>query len=247
MSGPAAATGLGRLVEHEGAAGRVSLVSPKLGALGLRHGFTTRAGGLDVRTAADLLGPLSDAGLPCLTIDLGPQPHGRGLSDPESRGAPADARFGPPGAGVVAVRTADCLALLLAGPAGVVAVHAGWRGLLAGVVPAAVARLGGGSRVEAAAIGPAISAAAFVVREDVRSAFAEAGLGAVIRRGEGGAFHVDLLAVALHQLAWVGVDARRVDAACRCTFGEPDRFYSFRRDGPGRGHQAAWICPPERP
>ena len=253
MSGPGHAAGVGRLVEEPGGGGRVSLVSPKLRALGVPHGFTTRrgvgSGGVGdpgVASAADLAGFLADAGLAGAAAFLGRQVHGVRVSRPGDRDTPADAHFGGPGGGVVAVRTADCLAVLLVGPAGVVAAHAGWRGLLAGVLEASVDALGGTDRVEAVAIGPAIGAEAFEIGPEVAAAFRAAGHPNRVHPGRGDRSHVDLLGVALDRLGAAGVPRARVDAAGRCTHAEPDRFFSYRRDGPGRGHQAAWIRPPRR-
>ena len=231
----------GQLIERAGTAGRVSLVSPRLEALGVPHGFTTRAGGLDVATAADLAGPLADAGLRGGPAFIGVQVHGRRISTPADRGQPADGHFAPPGGGVVAVRTADCLGVLLAGPAGVVAAHAGWRGVLGGVLGAAVDALGGGQRVEAVAMGPCIGADAFEVGPEVASAFASAGLGGLVLPAAGDRSRVDLSGAALARLESCGVTPRRIDRSGRCTLQEAEHFYSFRRDGPGRGHQAAWI------
>lgn len=143
----------------------------------------------------------------------------------------------------MAVRTADCLGVLLAGPAGVVAAHAGWRGLLAGVLPASVRALGGGAAVDAAALGPCIGAAAFEVGPEVAEAFASAGWGPFLTPGHADRSHADLAGAAIEQLRTCGVSAGRIDAADRCTRSEPDLFYSFRRDGAGRGHLAAWVRP----
>lgn len=67
----------------------------------------------------------------------------------------------------VAIATADCVPVVLAGPRAVAVVHAGWRGIAAGIVPAAVMRLAEHGAVEAAWIGPAIGPCCYEVGEDV--------------------------------------------------------------------------------
>ena len=135
-------------------------------------------------------------------------------------------------AGIVcAVMTADCLPILLCDRAGigVAAVHAGWRGLAGGVVEAAVAALNRSDLM--AWLGPAIGPAAFEVGDEVRAAF----LG---RSGTcADAFHANGEA---HWLADLYQLARRVlqrAGVCNiyggeyCTYSDPDRFFSYRRDG----------------
>ncbi len=232
---------IGRLVERTGAGGRVSLHSPQLERLSIAHGFTTRAGGLNVRGEDDLAGSLADAGLLGTRVRFARQFHAARVSLHDGDPDPADAVFSPPGGPAAAVRTADCLGVLFAGPAGVVAAHAGWRGLLAGVLPAAVRALGGGTAVDAVALGPCIGPDAFEVGPEVADAFRSAGFTAFLTAGRDDRSHVDLLGAALEQLRAMEVPPGRVDAAGRCTWSEPDSFYSFRRDGPGRGHLAAWV------
>jgi len=127
----------------------------------------------------------------------------------------------------------------------VAAVHAGWRGVVADVVGAAVAALRAGAPGEpdlVAAIGPHISAAAFEVGEDVATA-----LGAVapevpaVRRSPGGRPCVDLRALVRAELVRAGVPTAAIDDVAGCTFSEPDRFFSFRRDGAHSGRHLAAI------
>lgn len=130
----------------------------------------------------------------------------------------------------VAILTADCLPIALASPREgfLVAVHAGWRGLAAGMLDAAVAtfdRLGG----VRAAIGPAIGPCHYEVGEDVALAV-EAGsqAGAVTER-RNGSVYLDLPGTAARVLRAAGV--RHIDQADLCTFCEEGRFFSHRRDG----------------
>jgi hypothetical protein len=108
----------------------------------------------------------------------------------------------------------------------VAAVHAGWRGLVAGVIPRALAALG--EPAAAAAIGPCVSTARFEVGSEVARAFEEAGLGGAVRRGHGARPRVDLRAAARLQLERGGVAV--VDETDRCTWEHADEFYSHRRD-----------------
>lgn len=144
---------------------------------------------------------------------------------------------------VLAVLTADCLPVLLAArDASVVAVaHAGWRGLAAGVVEAALAAMKvPPSRVDAW-LGPAIGPRHYVVGADVLSAFADApgGAGAFAVAGPG-RWHCDLVALARARLAAAGV--AEIGGCGLCTYEGADCFYSYRRDGEtGRFASLLWI------
>ncbi|HEV7785250.1 MAG TPA: polyphenol oxidase family protein, partial [Thermoanaerobaculia bacterium] len=67
----------------------------------------------------------------------------------------------------LSVVTADCVPVLLAGPEGLAAVHAGWRGIVGGAIPAALDRMTGDSAERTAWIGPAIGPCCYEVGEDV--------------------------------------------------------------------------------
>jgi YfiH family protein len=136
-----------------------------------------------------------------------------------------------PGVGL-AVMVADCLPVLLADVrAGVVgAVHAGRRGLVEGVVPAAVAAMRGLGAAPAdvrAYLGPAICGACYEVGEAVRAEAASA-VPAVAAATSWGTPSLDLAAGVRAQLATAGV--ARVEEAALCTR-EDARFFSYRRDG----------------
>ncbi len=137
----------------------------------------------------------------------------------------------------VAVHVADCLPVAVAGPGGVAVLHAGWRGLAGGVLAegvAAVRRLGGGGRLEAA-IGPGAGGCCYEVGEEVHAAL---GAHPAARRGR----RLDLKAVARAQLEAAGVD--RVEDVGVCTLCAPaGLLFSHRRDGPQTGRQAAiaWL------
>ena len=162
----------------------------------------------------------------------------------------ADAVAGRESGRLLSVRTADCLPILLACPRSglAAAVHAGWRGLVVGVIPAAIDALvaKGADRASlVAAIGPAISVAHYEVGDDVLDAFRGVGIEPA-HRPPGATQpkpHLDCAATAQARLAEAGVASDRVEILPACTFGEPDRFFSYRRDGARSGRLAAVIEP----
>lgn len=146
---------------------------------------------------------------------------------------------------VCAVLVADCLPVFLASRAGdrVGIAHAGWRGLAAGVVEATVRALDCEPRTLVAWLGPSIGPAAFEVGPEVREAFLARDPGAVqaFRQGRAGRFFADLPALARRRLAATGVDS--VHGGDLCTYSDPARFYSYRRDGAtGRMAALAWLA-----
>jgi polyphenol oxidase len=133
---------------------------------------------------------------------------------------------------VCAVLTADCLPVLLCDDAGTVvaAAHAGWRGLLSGVIECTVAEMSVPGERLMAWLGPAIGPSAFEVGDEVRAAFVAVDAGAVdafVARPNG-KWLCDLYALARLRLSAVGVT--RVFGGDRCTFTEQDVFFSFRRE-----------------
>lgn len=129
------------------------------------------------------------------------------------------------------VFVADCLPVALAGPRGAAMVHAGWRGLAAGILVTAAEAV----EADAAAIGPGIGPCCYEVGEEVLAAFA--GLGEGVARGR----MLDLPGAARRSLAKAGV--RRVESAGLCTSCEEELFFSHRRDRGRTGRQAgvAWL------
>lgn len=175
------------------------------------------------------------------------QVHGTRVADldaPEETGAPADAVFTRRPGKVCAVQVADCMPVLFAArDASVVAVaHAGWRGLAAGVLEATAARLGVAAGELIAWLGPAISAPHFEVGSEVRQAFLERDPGAsgAFVPNDKGRWQCDLAALARRRLAALGVT--EVSGGTWCTYAEPARFFSFRRDGRcGRMAALIWL------
>jgi YfiH family protein len=145
---------------------------------------------------------------------------------------------------VCAVMTADCLPLLLTDSAGqcVAAVHAGWRGLAAGVIEQAVTAMGQPGDSLLAWLGPAIGPAAFRVGDEVRAAFVahDSAAAAAFRSGPDDSWFADLYQLARQRLADSGVAA--VYGGGYCSFSEPEQLFSYRRDGAtGRMATLIWL------
>jgi len=145
---------------------------------------------------------------------------------------------------LLTVRIADCVPVLLASADGrvVAAVHAGWRGVVGGVVLQALKALGERG-VEPdqvrAALGPAISAVNFEVGADVAQEFQRAGLAHAVQATGGGKAHVDMQGAVRAQLAAAGVAA--IDGNGCCTVRDAADFFSHRRDQGLTGRMAAVI------
>lgn len=143
---------------------------------------------------------------------------------------------------VCAVLVADCLPVLFADRAGtcVAAAHAGWKGLAAGVLERTVAALPVAPGTLMAWLGPCIGPTAFEVGGEVRGQFitAQAEAGQDFRAQPNGRWLADLWSLARRRLAAAGV--ADVYGGQGCTYSDPRRFYSYRRDGV-TGRQAALI------
>jgi YfiH family protein len=156
----------------------------------------------------------------------------------------ADATYAERPGAVCAVLTADCLPLLLCDRGGtrVTAVHAGWRGLLHGVVENAVRALHCPGNELLAWLGPAIGPRAFEVGEEVRTAFLAADPAAAVAfvPSPGGRWLADIYRLARQRLAALRVTA--VYGGQWCTVSDAARFYSYRRDGTtGRMASLIWL------
>jgi YfiH family protein len=178
------------------------------------------------------------------------QVHGAGVVDAARwrPGHEADAvRCDRPGP-VCAVLTADCLPVLLCDRDGsvVAAAHAGWRGLAAGVLEAAVAALGTAPERVLAWLGPAIGPVAYEVDATVRDAFVgpDPGAADAFTSTRPGHWRADLYGLARRRLARAGVGA--VYGGGLCTASDTGRFYSYRRDGvTGRMASLVWLTAPD--
>jgi polyphenol oxidase len=147
-----------------------------------------------------------------------------------ARGEPGDGLWTDEQEQPILAMTADCLSIALArkdGPPAVAVLHAGWRGLLAGIVAVGAETLGGPLQ---AAIGPAIGPCCYEVGDEVSAPFQEA-FGADVVHGR----RLDLWTAAERALAAAGVsEVLRTDL---CTSCNPELFFSHRRTGKPRGVQ----------
>jgi YfiH family protein len=146
---------------------------------------------------------------------------------------------------VCVVMTADCLPVVFADRAGarVGVAHAGWRGLVGGVLEATIAALEVPPADLHAWLGPAIGPAAFEVGPEVRDAYLTrvAGGAKCFTRNDRGRYLADLHGLARLVLRTAGVTS--VHGGGWCTHDEAERFYSFRRDGvTGRMATLAWLA-----
>lgn len=221
---------------------------------GARARFTTRRGGSSEGPYASLnLGLLTDDAPEAVRANRATVEReiGVGLAwGRQVHGTRVDVRRAP-GAGGEAdgqvttrrglapmVLSADCLTIVLSSPGAVAVLHAGWRGLADGVVPAgaaAVTELAGGTPPHAA-IGPGAGVCCYEVGDEVRERFARYGHEA--RRGR----HLDLKLIARRQLEASGVTAVHDVGLCTICSGR-ELFFSHRRDGGVTGRQAAiaWL------
>jgi len=145
---------------------------------------------------------------------------------------------------VCAVMTADCLPVLMCDRQGtrVAAVHAGWRGLAAGILEEAFQALGICAKRVLVWLGPAIGPQAFEVGPEVRARFVEFDPRAAeaFRLRPDGRWLADLAELARQRFARLGVTD--VYGGVYCTFSDPRRFFSYRRDGvTGRMASLIWL------
>ena len=156
----------------------------------------------------------------------------------------ADAAFSRQAGVVCAVMTADCLPVLLCDTSGcvVAAVHAGWRGLLAGVLEETVCAMHVTEGSLMAYLGPAIGPAAFEVGDEVRAAFVaeRAQAAAAFTAQPSGKWLADIYLLARQRLETLGVT--QVFGGDFCTVNDAERFFSYRRDGrTGRMAALIWL------
>jgi YfiH family protein len=235
---------------------------------GLVHGFLGRAHGLPPGsfTLDDVRDALRRAGEEPVQIAAARQVHGAEVLAPEdwvsctSDPSNALAEELPAGDALVSasadvlltIRTADCVPILLVAPRAraVAAVHAGWRGTLAGVIEASLAALQAryGARPDevSAAIGPAIGGCCYAFGAEHRDAFAA-------RFGDAAAIawrhdtagpdpgYLELRILCRLALERAGVATAAITQLGACTAEYPDELHSFRRDGAHAGRQLSYI------
>ncbi|MBL8396795.1 MAG: peptidoglycan editing factor PgeF [Candidatus Accumulibacter sp.] len=159
----------------------------------------------------------------------------------------ADAAYTRATEHVCAVMTADCLPVLFCdiGATVVAVAHAGWRGLQAGILEATVSRLPVSTSDLSVYLGPAIGPQAFVVGDEVREAFvaADGEAAASFTMSPFGDDHkwlADMYRLARLRLRRLGV--ARIHGGGECTFANPQRYFSYRRDGTtGRMASFIWL------
>jgi len=169
-------------------------------------------------------------------------------------GPRADALMTDDPARLLSIKYADCVPILLATAEGrvVAAVHAGWRGIVAEIIPTVVARMAEISVTRPdtfiAVVGPCISLDHFEVGAEVSAEFRRIfGNDAPIRQESGGKDHVDLARAVALQLERAGIPTDRIDVAWQCTYANQREFFSHRRDGAATGRMAALIAPTTHP
>lgn len=214
---------------------------------GLVHGVTTRAvPRADVPSILGLAAPVQSAH----------QVHGARIVDLDAVGRPdpgradgltTDAVGGPP----LAVLGADCPGVLLVAPKrrALAVLHAGWRGVVARIVPAGVKRMRAryGARPEEllVGIGPGIGVERYEVSAEVGARIAAGAphdaRQAVLRPGRPGHAYADLRAAIRAQLLAAGVPSAHIEQHPACTY-EDERFFSVRRDGPETGRHLLVAC-----
>ena len=237
-----------------------------------RHGFTTRQGGVSVaqfsglnlgkRWGDDPRNVLENqrrlrAAAGCDEIHFATQVHGREVARVAAGAAiEATARTNADALATEAPRTcvgvyvADCVPIVIADVAtgACAAVHAGWRGTVAGVLAATLADLATtwGTRPADVrmAIGPSIGPCCFEVGPEVvaavETAFPDArAAGAIVAREPRA--HVDLWRLNQRAALAFGVPETQIEVAGLCTSCDRDRFFSFRRDRGQTGQMAAFI------
>jgi YfiH family protein len=251
------------------------LRSELLVARGVRHGFSTRNGGVSDGPFATLNVAVGPGDRPeavaenlrrlAGALELDPsrlyqtsQVHGaavRTVRPSDDRMAmiheEADALVTREPGTAIGVRVADCVPVLLFDERTgfVAAAHAGWKGVVGGVLRETIAMLdsndGAGEHTAiVAAIGPSIGPCCFEVGEDVARTIAASAPEdpAVIVRG-GEKPRVDLRRAVRVQLRGLGLDDARIEDVPGCTRCEPERFFSYRRDGARSGRHLALIAP----
>jgi YfiH family protein len=170
---------------------------------------------------------------------VGEAEAGRGASDSPSVIIEHDGLLTTTAGLGLAISYADCVPIVIVadgeeGPA-FATVHAGWRGMIAGIAGLAAARLSPGRRLLAAAVGPSIGPCCFTVDEALRRRYESRYPGSALTGT------VDLWHAARLDLRQAGVPADRVDVAGLCTASDA-RFFSHRRDqgATGRHLAVAW-------
>ena len=240
----------------------------------IRHGFTTRDGGVSSGPFASLNLGTRPGELPealgenwsrvahalghgrAEDVALLSQVHGDEVvcvdapQGPHRTVAEADGAFTTVPGVILTVRVADCVPVLFGAPWGVGVAHAGWRGAASGVAQKVALMLAtaGGDSIAAirAAVGPHISSEVYEVGEEVVEALRKIRVpdDVFLRKRPGARPTVDLGSAVEWQLREIGV--KSVERVKHCTVLDR-RFFSHRRDGAGTGRSAGVIVMTGRP
>jgi len=248
------------------------MTSSLLNEAGFRHAFFTTRGGVSRGAYASLnfsysVGDEPEAvtqniesaatwlGIQPAQLYFAQQVHGThsiildNQPSEEVRSMQADAVIASNPAQACCVRTADCVPILVADRQSgrVAAIHAGWRGVAAGIVSKTLTcmlELGSHPSQLIAAIGPHIRASVFEVSNEVAELIGRATPGVdTVRRSGAQRPHVALVESLFEQLRAFGVSRDRIQDVGGCTASEPERFFSYRRSGPQSGRHLHAILP----
>ncbi len=175
------------------------------------------------------------------------QIHGNSvvIADDIDHPVTADAAFTRASSVVCVVMTADCLPILFSDRRGqcIAVAHAGWRGLRDGVIENTVKKMSVPSSELLAYLGPAIGPSIYLVENDLRDTFLAIDENSRIAFTSHpcGKWHANLYELARLQLLKIGVN--NITGGDFCTFRDPTRFYSYRRDHTtGREATMIWRC-----
>ncbi|NOZ74198.1 MAG: peptidoglycan editing factor PgeF [FCB group bacterium] len=139
---------------------------------------------------------------------------------------------------VLSIQVADCIPVFLGdGNTGWGLVHAGWRGLVAGILPNAIRKMiskGSHSKNITVLLGPAICSKHFEIGEDIKQQFDPQ----FVSYRENRLF-VDLKGIARNQLVKEGIPENQIIVHSGCTWEDEDRYYSYRREGQAAGRMIA--------
>lgn len=231
-----------------------AIVCRPLESAGFLNAFSTRTGGVSSMPERDLNLAFNEddpanveanrrlflraAGLPSWPIVTARQIHSSDVIEVPAASqaeAEADALFTRSAGALVAVKTADCVPVLIGDPeAGLsCGVHSGWRGAAANVIGSAMEALktaGGRPDAMIAAIGPSACARCFEVGSEVADRFSALGFPGSVSLING-SLRLDLEDVCAAQLQKAGVRAANVHRSERCTIHEDGLFFSHRREG----------------
>ncbi len=147
---------------------------------------------------------------------------------------------------VCAVMTADCLPLLICQQDGreVAAIHAGWRGLMHGIIDSTIKAMHSSPSELMVWLGPAIGPSALELGADIRDDFlkVDARYEQAFKQNESSAWYADIYHMARLCLEKYGVT--QISGGDHCTVSEDDTFYSYRRQGDNSGRMASliWIA-----